>query len=1112
MENSRKRIALFVGQADEEYQSKFITGFIESAFGFDIDVCIFSMYRKYQNTAQREKGETNIFKLFNPDLFDALVILEDTIQTAGEADRMEESLHNTFRKPVLVIEKDSKYFQSIFTSCHNGLVKLVSHLIEEHGCRDIAFLAGKKWHKHTKERLQAVRDALEQHGLSLPDSRIIYGDFWYQSGELCADTLLSSGEKLPDAVICANDAMSVGLCKAFEERGIRIPDDIKVAGYDSLLEGRTSPKPITSCIIPAVEFGSYAAGLINDKLTGRKTPAFNIDASIFYGETCGCKPEITSEDSGRRKEWASVLSEEGFASVNNMMPDDLLLQTEVKEFLGIVYSYAFQIKGVKSFHLCLNEWWQRKDTVGMNRGSSGYPEKMLYAVRYNSSRLDGIAGIDHTFDSKNILPLLGEEHDKPTALFFTPVYFEDDSFGYAVVEYSKPRSYDDIYRGWIELVGRALSGLKKTLALQYAEEQLDRLRSSKFVAINAAFEKLSEEERTDYELVSQILDKNLFTYHFQPIVNTVDGEIYSYEALMRTDSSRKVAPLSVIKYADMQSRLQDVEKATFLNVLKIIDNERAALGKAKIFVNSIPGVRLSEEDLQTVENYLSKLSDTIVIELTEESEVDDKDLERLKDLFRKHNIKIAVDDYGTGYSNVSNLLRYMPNYVKIDRELLSEIESKPQKQHFVKDIITFCHDNNILALAEGIETSDELRTVIHLGADLIQGFYTGRPQPGFIPQIDTAVRDEIMKYHRELITGSAEHRYIAGKTNRVALSSLVRNSCNEIIIGQGAMIYKDITVFGTPGMKTNVHIIIEPDYKGRLTLENVYLSNTGDSPCIDIGDNADVVLIVNGENTLRNSGIRVPQSSKLTVEGDGNLKFDLYATDFYGIGNTSDAATGELIFMLTGSIELSCRGAEGVCIGAGLGGRISFRSGKYMLDVSAHTTAAIGCLSGFAEIQIDNANISIDVNAGNGCGIGSCSGNSSIKIVRCSVRIASDGTDIVCIGSINGEKTDVSLDISGVFLDLNAVRGTGIGALNGRTVLDASSSLVKINAAGDDTLALGGLSDDQLLTFNKCDLKWNVKNATGNDCLASPESLKLINSRCGLIVNGESVDKQATKE
>ena len=79
-----KRIALFAGQADESYQSRFISGFMKNAFAAGYDVCVFSMYLKYQDTPERELGESNIFSLMNPEKFDSAIILKDSIQTDRE--------------------------------------------------------------------------------------------------------------------------------------------------------------------------------------------------------------------------------------------------------------------------------------------------------------------------------------------------------------------------------------------------------------------------------------------------------------------------------------------------------------------------------------------------------------------------------------------------------------------------------------------------------------------------------------------------------------------------------------------------------------------------------------------------------------------------------------------------------------------------------------------------------------------------------------------------------------------------------------------------------------------------------------------------------------------
>ena len=129
MDRVRKRAAVFVGQADESYQSRFISGFLEKAFGYDMDVCVFSMYRKYQDTADREMGESNIFSLMVPDMFDCAVIIEDSIQTAGAADTLEERLHRTFHKPVLVIENEF------------GSVGVDARLLRDEDC-DIEDLSG----------------------------------------------------------------------------------------------------------------------------------------------------------------------------------------------------------------------------------------------------------------------------------------------------------------------------------------------------------------------------------------------------------------------------------------------------------------------------------------------------------------------------------------------------------------------------------------------------------------------------------------------------------------------------------------------------------------------------------------------------------------------------------------------------------------------------------------------------------------------------------------------------------------------------------------------------------------------------------------------------------
>ena len=92
---SEKRIALLLGQAEEQYQAEFIRGVEKQAFRNGYDVCIFSMYIKYQNSAEREFGDSNIYNLVNYDLFDAVIVLSDTIQTPGAENKIEQQIHES---------------------------------------------------------------------------------------------------------------------------------------------------------------------------------------------------------------------------------------------------------------------------------------------------------------------------------------------------------------------------------------------------------------------------------------------------------------------------------------------------------------------------------------------------------------------------------------------------------------------------------------------------------------------------------------------------------------------------------------------------------------------------------------------------------------------------------------------------------------------------------------------------------------------------------------------------------------------------------------------------------------------------------------------------------
>ena len=118
---------------------------------------------------------------------------------------------------------------------------------------------------------------------------------------------------------------------------------------------------------------------------------------------------------------------------------------------------------------------------------------------------------------------------------------------------------------------------------------------------------------------------------------------------MRSAGEQYMSPLDIIQSAERLGRLSDVERATFINVLRLVEDKREEVECRKIFFNSIPGCRLSEEDTAVIESKLREFGGQVVVEFTEEAEMSDQLLDQIKDKYGRMNIETAIDDYGSGY-------------------------------------------------------------------------------------------------------------------------------------------------------------------------------------------------------------------------------------------------------------------------------------------------------------------------------------------------------------------------------------------------------------------------------------------------------------------------------
>lgn len=545
---------------------------------------------------------------------------------------------------------------------------------------------------------------------------------------------------------------------------------------------------------------------------------------------------------------------------------------------------------------------------------------------------------------------------------------------------------------------------------------------------------------SDSKLLTGLIYDNNFSYCFQPIVSTVDGSVYAYEALMRPKNS---SPLEVLRIAREHGRLYDIERLTFENVLEIISANRARFGEKKIFINSIPNSMITEYDFNRLCEKYGNIMSQLVIEFTEQADLTGDKIASLRYLFKSKSCMIAIDDYGSGYSNTAAVLSLQPDVIKVDRSLIADINTNVKKQHFLTGIIDFARLNNIKVLAEGVETYDEMSVTIRRGVDFIQGFYTAKPQKEIVPDIPDAVaeqmrmlnmcRPEIKKAHDYIVhDGCEEHldieKLLSGRYTGVivenAVAHLYANGCDVM----------SFVIKTAEGSKS--HIILEnANIKGALR------------QCIRLGENSDTTLEIKGTDFLSYDGISVPGSSKLLITGNGNLYIDSYRNDGCCIGSgVSPCETP--IKLLSGNIKMSSTGKD--CIGA-------------------------GSCDGSCGIETGNATIDISCSGNNALAVGSLCGYTDIKADGTTFLIRSLGERAGCIGSLaaldGSTPSRINIKNSTLNLSLNALCGSAVGCRKTACDTVISDSDIAVHVEGDAVAGIGSAEGKGSLLIKNSDIK-----------------------------------------
>ncbi|RNC28672.1 MAG: putative signaling protein [Candidatus Dichloromethanomonas elyunquensis] len=265
--------------------------------------------------------------------------------------------------------------------------------------------------------------------------------------------------------------------------------------------------------------------------------------------------------------------------------------------------------------------------------------------------------------------------------------------------------------------------------------------------------------------IERILANKAVTSHFQPIVRLADGEIIGYESLSRgPEGSPLYSPIELLRVAEQENKLWELELLFRKNALE----KSWELAQDKLlFINVDPNI-INDVNFRKgfTREYLleyGRSPKSVVIEITERTAIQDyKQFKQILKHYTDQGYMIAIDDVGSGYSGLNTINEVRPHFIKMDMDLIRNVDRDPFKQSMVKALVDISNNTSIRLIAEGIETPEELKTLIRLGVTGGQGFLLQRPVTHFAALSDE-IKTLVNRYNKmanNLKTYSKDYHYV----------------------------------------------------------------------------------------------------------------------------------------------------------------------------------------------------------------------------------------------------------------------------------------------------------------------------------------------------------------
>lgn len=436
----------------------------------EVQVCVFDCFGKDLGN-DKDKSEYAIFRL--PDLsgFDGLLIQSNQI-IWGEAREEVERMVMDVGIPAVAIGCELEGCTLVHFDNRKAQQEMAEHIILEHGARRLVYLTGNMSNECPEglERLEGFQDACRGNRIPEENIKIIRCTWRTSDGVNVARRWIRDKLPLPDAFICANDEMALGLMETLQESGLRVPRDVLVCGFDNLTSAELSSPRLSTVHTDHSKLDYFAADVLLRMIRGEeKRTRIPFEFSLICSESCGC------HNAPRRGVIRDLYFQQtrflrSFYVQQDRMAEDLFEAVDLPDLMRI-FSESHPIFGCENVYLCINEYYFE------NYDKSMWPN---YAENFDTTMVlcNGTEAVPDKddmirFPTADLLP--EDIMEKEPFLMFYPLHYNTYSIGYIALNGICTAAKMNLHESILNFLEIAIENVRKKSLLHNLNDTLDDL-------------------------------------------------------------------------------------------------------------------------------------------------------------------------------------------------------------------------------------------------------------------------------------------------------------------------------------------------------------------------------------------------------------------------------------------------------------------------------------------------------------------------------------------------------------------------------------------------------------------------------------------------------------